>query len=243
MSIRRPALCAAMVVLVIAAAAGCGPSAGSRRPPSPPPSTAAAASAPSSQPTAARYDPVPAGFCGHVDWDAIGSSLRLTFTRPVFVDWQEFDLQQPPGGPQPWFATCQFRMETGDGTSRSDLSVAVDVYESDEWAHRRFSDWVSTYRSRPDYDAAAIEGWWDEAVRFASRAPRGDRLWARVVHTIRHHNLHLMVLIDGSYEVEGATEEDILAVVDGLSLGLVEEVTAYLPCRTSPDAAFVPVCH
>src|SRR5690554_1538916 len=44
--------------------------------------------------------------------------------------------------PQPWFATCQFRMETGDGTSRSDLSVAVDVYESDEWAHRRFSDWV-----------------------------------------------------------------------------------------------------
>lgn len=159
MSIRRPALCAAMVVLVIAAAAGCGPFAGSRRPPSPPPSTAAAASAPPSQPTAARYDPVPAGFCGHVDWDAIGSSLRLTFTRPVFVDWQEFDLQQPPGGPQPWFATCQFRVETGDGTSRSDLSVAVDVYESDEWAHRRFSDWVSTYRSRPDYDAAAIEGW------------------------------------------------------------------------------------
>lgn len=242
MSTRWSRLLYPIVVLVIAAT-GCTPYVG--RSPSPPPltPTATPTPTPSVQLTGPRYDPVPAGFCDRIDWDTIASSLHITLSEADFVDWRASDLLPSPGGAMPWFAACKFHMEAEDGAFRPDISIAAEVYESDEWAQREFSNEVSTNRDYFGYESTTIERWWDEGARSVRYSHIGDRHWARVIYQVRHHNLHLTTSISGGYEAEGATEEDFFALIEDLALGLVEAVTAYLPCRTAPDATPIPVCH
>jgi len=242
MSVRWSKLRYLIVVLVIAAT-GCTPSVG--RSPSPPllTPTATPTPTPSVQPAGPRYDPVPTGFCERIDWDAIASSLRIDLSEADFVDWRASDLLPPPGGAMPWFATCKFHMEAEEGTFRPDIGIAAEVHESDEWAQREFSNEVSTYRDYFGYESTTIEGWWDEGARSVRYDPVGDRHWASVVYLVRHYNLRLTMSMSGGYGVEGATEEDFFALIEDLALGLVEAVAAYLPCRASPEATPVPVCH
>ena len=242
MSARWSKLRCVAVVFVIAAT-GCTPDTRPSPSPSPATITETPAPTPSAQPTGPRYDPVPAGFCDRIDWDAIASSLHITLSEADFVDWRASDPSSSPGGALPWYAACKFEVVAEAGEFRPEVSVAAEVYESDAGARQEFSNWVSTYRNDFGYDSEAIDGWWDEGARSVLYDPVGDRHWARVVYHLRHYNLRLVVITSGGYEVEGTTEEDFFGLIDDLSVGLVEAVTAHLPCRPSPDAAPVPVCH
>jgi len=88
-----------------------------------------------------------------------------------------------------------------------------------------------------------IAGWWDWGVRFINYADFGDHYGAEVYYHMAHRNLRIRVSLHGIRSAEDTTGEEFLAIIDDLSLGLVEAVTAHLPCRTSPDTAPGPVCH
>jgi len=244
MSTRRSALRASIIAALVIAATGCTPSNGpTLSPPSPSTTTASPPPAPSPEPTGPRYDRIHAGFCNHIDWNVIADSLHISVSEARFVDWYDFDPARGADDRLPWSAACGFQVESEDGTFRPDVNIAAKVYKAEEWAQRYFDGWVSTYRDEFGYASTAIEGWWDQGARSVRYDPIGERHWATVIHHIRHHNLYLETSVVGGYEVEGATEEDFFALVDDLALGLVEAVTAYLPCRASPEATPIPVCH
>jgi len=177
-----------------------------------------------------------------LDWEEIGERLHITVTEASFTDWSDDDQSRSGGGPS-WWAHCEFEGRTEDGAFRPSVSISIDVFETDREAGQGYENLVSTYRDDFGYESVAVEGWWDQGARSVRYDPIGSRHWARVVHHLRHHNLYLEVNIDGGYSAEDATEEDFFALIDDLSVGLVEAVTAHLPCRPSPDATPVPVCH